>query len=147
MVHFAGSVTYDVIGVLEKNRDTLPNGILYNMKSKSKQVYSIPLTQNSVQSHNSVQFLLFTCLTTLIKDSISLHSALVVKTYYVEKRVLNVNGTYLINDQNVNISPIQMQHGIFDHKNSKYLEKRYPVVGFWSCQQSNMTTPIVQIHS
>ena len=34
VVHYAGSVTYDVIGILEKNRDTLPNGIVYNMKSK-----------------------------------------------------------------------------------------------------------------
>ena len=31
--------------------------------------YSIPLTRNSVQSHNSVHFLSFTCLMSLIKDS------------------------------------------------------------------------------
>lgn len=36
IVHFAGSVTYDLQGVLEKNRDTLPNSILYTVKSKSE---------------------------------------------------------------------------------------------------------------
>ena len=41
---------------------------------------SIPLSHNSVQSHNSVLFLLYTCLTSLIKDSRSLHSTLVVKS-------------------------------------------------------------------
>ena len=57
----------------------------------------IPLTHNSVQSHNSVHFLLYKCLTSLIKDSGSLHSALVVKTEICGKnRFLNV--TYLIND-------------------------------------------------
>ena len=34
VVHYAGSVQYDVTGMLEKNRDTLPNSILYTMKSK-----------------------------------------------------------------------------------------------------------------
>ena len=32
--------------------------------------------------------------------------------------------SYLINDQNVIFSPIQMQHCIFDHTSSKYLEKK-----------------------
>ena len=50
-----------------------------------------------------------------------------------------LNETYLINDQNVNISPIQMQDCIFDHTSSKYLQKSYPVHGIWSCQQSEMT--------
>ena len=40
----------------------------------------IPLTHNSVQSHNSVHFLLFTCLTSCIKEFGSLHSSLAVKT-------------------------------------------------------------------
>ena len=40
----------------------------------------IPVTHNSIQSYNSIHFLLFMCLTSLIKDSGSLHSALVVKT-------------------------------------------------------------------
>ena len=34
VVHYAGSVKYDVSGILEKNRDTLPNSVLYTMKSK-----------------------------------------------------------------------------------------------------------------
>ena len=50
-----------------------------------------------------------------------------------------LNETYLINDQNVNFAPIQMQHCIFDHTNSKYLQKGYPVDVVWSCQQSRMT--------
>ena len=63
------------------------------------------------------------CLTSLIKDSGSLHSALVVKTeVYGKNRFLNE--TYLINDQNVNISPIQTKHCIFDHTPSKYLQKK-----------------------
>ena len=54
------------------------------------------LTHISVQSHNSVHFLSFTCLMSLIKDSRILHSALVVKTDICGKnRVLNEN--YLIN--------------------------------------------------
>lgn len=34
VVHYAGVVKYDLIGVLEKNRDTLPNAVLCTMKSK-----------------------------------------------------------------------------------------------------------------
>ena len=62
----------------------------------------IPLTHNSVQSHNSVHFLLYTCLTSLIKDSGILHSALVIKTEICGKNRF-LNDTKLINDQNVNI--------------------------------------------
>ncbi|XP_060574389.1 LOW QUALITY PROTEIN: unconventional myosin-XVI-like, partial [Ruditapes philippinarum] len=35
VVHYAGSVQYDVTGMLEKNRDTLPNSILYTMKTSN----------------------------------------------------------------------------------------------------------------
>ena len=50
----------------------------------------IPLTHNSVQSHNSIHYLSFTCLTSLIKDTGSFHSALVVKTEVCgKKRFLN----------------------------------------------------------
>ena len=82
----------------------------------------IPLSHNSVQSHNSVHFLLYTCLTSLIKDSGSLHSALVVKSEICGKHRF-LNETYLINDQNVNFSPIQMQHCIFDHTSYKFIQK------------------------
>jgi len=34
ILHYAGSVNYSVQGMLDKNRDTLPNSILYTMKSK-----------------------------------------------------------------------------------------------------------------
>jgi myosin-3/myosin XVI len=34
IVHYAGAVSYDLMGTLNKNRDTLPNAILYTMKSK-----------------------------------------------------------------------------------------------------------------
>jgi len=34
VVHYAGSVTYDVTGVIEKNRDTMPNSIVATLKSK-----------------------------------------------------------------------------------------------------------------
>ena len=46
----------------------------------------IPLSHNSVQSHNSILFLLYTCLTALIKDSGSLHSTLVVKSELCGKK-------------------------------------------------------------
>ena len=46
-----------------------------------------------------------------------------------------LNKTYSINDQNVNISRIQIQHCIFDHT----LQKSYPDADAWSCQQSHMT--------
>ena len=58
--------------------------LLRQSQSSEKEIY-IPITQNSVQSHNSVRFLLYTCLTSLNKDSESLHSALVVKTEICEK--------------------------------------------------------------
>ena len=83
----------------------------------------IPLSHNSVQSHNSIHFLLYTCLTSLIKDSGSLHSALVMKIEICGKNRF-FSETYLINDQNVNISPIQMQDCIFDHTSSKFIQKK-----------------------
>ena len=103
-----------------------------------KEVICIPLSHNSVQSHNSVHFLLFTCLTSLIKDSGSSHSALVVKTEICGKNRF-LNETYLINDQNVNISLIQMLHCILTTQALNIYKKSYPVVGVWSCQQSHMT--------
>ena len=95
----------------------------------------IPLSHNSVQSHNSVFSL---CLTSLIKDSGSLHSTLVVKSELRGKNRF-LNETYLINYQNINFSPIQMQHCFFDHTSSKFIQKCYLVVGVWSCQQSHLT--------
>ncbi|XP_052784010.1 unconventional myosin-XVI-like isoform X3 [Mya arenaria] len=35
IIHYAGCVTYDVAGILEKNRDTLPNSIMYTMKTSN----------------------------------------------------------------------------------------------------------------
>ena len=82
----------------------------------------IPLTHNSVQSHNSVHFFLYTCLTSLIKDSVSLHSALVVKSEICGTNSF-LNETYLINYQNVNYSPVKMQLCIFNHTCSKFIQK------------------------
>ena len=98
----------------------------------------IPLSHNSVQSHNSVHFLLYTCLTSLIKDSGSLHSALVVKSEICGKNRF-LYQLYLRNYQNVNFSPIQMQHCILDHASSKFIQKSYRVVDVWPCQQSHLT--------
>ena len=115
-------------------RATVPHSCAYRLEVQAR----IPLTHNSVQSHNCVHFLLYTCLTSLIKDSGSLHSALIIKTEICGRnRVLNK--TYLINDQNVNISPIQMQNCIFDHTSSKFIQKSNSFVGVWPCQQSHMT--------
>ena len=72
------------------------------------------------------------------KDSESLHSALVVKTEICEKTVF-LNETYLINDQNVNISPIQINIKFLSMQALKIYKKSYPVVGVWSCQRSQMT--------
>ncbi len=36
IMHYAGKVTYNMDGVLDKNRDTMPTSILFTMKSKSK---------------------------------------------------------------------------------------------------------------
>ncbi|KAL5004245.1 hypothetical protein ScPMuIL_017701 [Solemya velum] len=35
IIHYAGSVTYDLRGILDKNRDTLPTAILYTMKTSN----------------------------------------------------------------------------------------------------------------
>jgi len=34
VVHYAGAVLYDCKGFLDKNRDTLPNAVMYIMKSE-----------------------------------------------------------------------------------------------------------------
>ncbi|XP_070550892.1 myosin-IIIa-like [Ptychodera flava] len=35
IMHYAGKVTYNLVGVLNKNRDTLPNSIQFTMKTSS----------------------------------------------------------------------------------------------------------------
>ncbi|CAC5360780.1 unnamed protein product [Mytilus coruscus] len=35
IVHFAGAVSYNLLGTLDKNRDTLPNSIMYTMKTSN----------------------------------------------------------------------------------------------------------------
>ena len=39
VLHYAGHVNYDLEGVLEKNRETLPASILFTMKSKKSFLY------------------------------------------------------------------------------------------------------------
>jgi myosin heavy subunit len=34
VTHYAGQINYDVKGMLDKNRDSLPNSIMFTMKSK-----------------------------------------------------------------------------------------------------------------
>ena len=44
IMHYAGKVCYNMDGVLDKNRDTLPTSILFAMKSKLENVLYLHLS-------------------------------------------------------------------------------------------------------
>ena len=41
IMHYAGKVDYDLQGVLNKNKDSLPNSVRFTMKSKSLSLSSM----------------------------------------------------------------------------------------------------------